>query len=102
MTLGQLKQAHYDEFHGDYLTNQEVGQFVSSLMAKNLLLNPHPDRDELFYRTSRKIKYKKFYAQLVNLLFFRIPVYDPDKALTRILPYIRFSGRAVSFCFIWL
>ena len=90
VTLDELKAAHRGEFHTDCLNNAEIAQFVRTLRAKNLIVMEQPDRDELLYQSSKKLRRKKITSQFTNFLFFKIPVFDPDKWLDRIYPRIRF------------
>jgi len=90
VTLGELKEAHREEFRSDSLSNSELGQFISDLTAKNLLMMDHPDRDELLYESRKRRWRAKLKVQLTNYLFFRIPLYDPDKLFDRMLPFCRF------------
>ncbi len=90
VTLEELKKAHRKEFQDDSLSTNEIGSFVGTLMSRNLVLLPQPNRDELLYRGSRRRWRTKFFTQLSNFMFFKIPLYDPDKLFTRIHPRIRF------------
>lgn len=90
VTLGQLREAHYEAFKGELLTNSEVGLFISSLMSKNVLIMTRPDRDEVLYGTAKKTRRKKFFGQLTNFLFFKFPLHDPDKMFNAVIPHIRF------------
>jgi len=90
VTLEELKESHREEFQDDSLSTNEIGVFLGSLMSRNLVLLPQPNRDELLYRSSRRRWQVKLFAQLSNFMFFKIPLYDPDKFFNRIHPRIRF------------
>ncbi len=90
VTLRQLKDAHRKEFNSDMLTNMEVGQFVRDLSAKNLVESRNPQRDEIFFRAAKRKWRGKLLSQISNFLFFKVPLYDPDKLFDRILPHLRF------------
>lgn len=90
VTIKELKDAHRQEFKTHRLTNQEVAQFVGSLISKNLVLMNSPQRDELLYETRRKRWRVKFAGQLTNLMFFKIPIFDPDRFLNRAIGPLRF------------
>ena len=90
VTLDELKESHREEFQDDSLSTNEIGDFMGSLMSRNLVLLPQPNRDELLYRSSRRRWRVKLVAQISNFMFFKIPLYDPDKLFNRIHPRIRF------------
>jgi len=54
VTLEELKESHREEFQDDSLSTNEIGVFLGSLMSRNLVLLPQPNRDELLYRSSRR------------------------------------------------
>ena len=90
VTLDELKEAHREEFQDDSLSTNEIGGFVGSLMTRNLVLLPQPNRDELLYRGSRRRWRVKLIGQVSNFMLFKIPLYDPDTLFNRIHPRIRF------------
>ena len=90
VTIKELKEAHRGEFRTHRLTNDEVGKFVGNLISKNLVMMNHPHRDELLYQAGKKKWRAKFTGQLTNLMFFKIPLFDPDRLLARMVEPIRF------------
>ena len=90
ITLNQLLVAHQKEFESDLLSPSELGSFVSSLMSRNLLVMDQPNRDEILYNTARTRWRGRFVAQISNFMFFRFPLYDPDKLFNRMIPHLRF------------
>jgi putative peptide zinc metalloprotease protein len=102
VTLDELKEAHREEFQDDSLNTNDVGTFMGLLMARNLVLLPHPNRDEILYRGSRRRWRTKFFGQLMSFMFFKIPLYDPDRLFNRIHPRIRFLWSRPFFIFFLL
>ncbi|MBN1765134.1 MAG: hypothetical protein JW860_07745 [Sedimentisphaerales bacterium] len=90
VTLDELKEAHHRQFSSMELSNREIGVFISSLISKNLLIMTQPHRDELMFDMAKKRRRAKFFGQITNFLFIKIPLWDPDKFFDRIMPYIRF------------
>ena len=90
ITLGELVERHQKHFNGQNIANAEIADFIRSLLGKNILIVNHPDRDELLYKSARKIKKKKFIGQLFSFLFLKIPIYDPDKHITKIVDKLSF------------
>lgn len=90
VTLDELKDAHRERFQTDCLRNSDIAVFVKDLLAKNLLNSTQPDRDKVLYDISKRRKRGKWFGQFMNFLFFKIPLYDPDKLFGRMIGPIRF------------
>lgn len=90
VTLGQLKEAHRQAFRTTLLSNQEIGQFIALLSARGLLIMGQANRDEILYRASQKRRRGKLIAKLMGFMFFRVPLYDPDRLFNRMIEHIRF------------
>ncbi len=82
-TVESVKQAYLNEFNSDDLDNQEIGLFVSDLLKKNLVMAHQPHRDQLLYDARQNAWKSKFKKQIFNFMFFRIPLFDPDKILDK-------------------
>ncbi len=67
----------------------EVIELLAQLYHANLLhYSLAPDSAKLFER-HKKRKQRMIKANLMNIMFFRIPLFDPDALLKRFLPIIR-------------
>lgn len=72
----------------DAPTQGEVIQILSQLSAANLLHTGAPgDAQALFERRSRRVA-REARSTLLNLLFLRVPLFDPDPWLTRWTPLV--------------
>src|ERR1700677_1154218 len=70
----------------DAPTQPEVIQILSQLYAANLLeTNVPPDATILLRRHKDQVK-RKMQGRLMNVLFPRIPIWDPDQFLKRWMP----------------
>src|SRR3954463_5181709 len=78
----------------DAPTQNEVIQILSQLHAANLLeSNVTPDAAVLLRRHKKMVK-QQWQGRLMNILFPRIPLWDPDQFLVRWMPVIRpFLGK---------
>ena len=90
VTMDELKQAHREEFKTDRLTNSELSGFIRQLAQKNIVSLEQSNRDEILYNASRRQWRAKFMMSFSNFMFLKVPLFDPDKLLNRIMPYIRF------------
>lgn len=70
-------------------TQPEVIQILNQLYAANLIeADVTPDAQVLLKR-HRKLQQRKLQQRLMNLLFPRIPIWDPDRFLVRWMPVFR-------------
>ncbi|HEV8292343.1 MAG TPA: hypothetical protein VGP94_10480 [Tepidisphaeraceae bacterium] len=78
----------------DAPTQNEVIQILSQLHAANLLeSNVTPDAAVLLRRHKKMVK-QQWQGRLMNILFPRIPLWDPDRFLVRWMPVVKpFLGK---------
>src|SRR5882672_1759850 len=78
----------------DAPTQNEVIQILSQLHAANLLeSNVTPDAAVLLRRHKKMVK-QQWQGRLMNILFPRIPLWDPDSFLVRWMPVVKpFLGK---------
>ncbi len=90
ITLGELIEKHQKQFNSQNLDGREIAEFIRSLLAKNILVINHPDRDELLYNSAKKIRKKKLIGKFASFLYLKIPIYDPDKHIGKIVDKLSF------------
>jgi putative peptide zinc metalloprotease protein len=71
------------------LTQEEVVQLLGQLNLSNLLQYDRGDSQVSQYQRFRKRKSRELRALLMGFLSIKIPLFDPDRLLTRLLPWIR-------------
>ncbi len=99
VTLGELIERHRKKFNGEQINPGQVADFIRSLMQKNILIASHPDRDEIFFRSSKRTYKKKLFGQIMNFLFLKIPLFDPDKLFNKSIEKLRFIWSPAFFIF---
>jgi putative peptide zinc metalloprotease protein len=68
---------------------EDVIQLLAQLYHANLLhFELPPDSEKLFDRYTKQ-KQKVTRSTLMNIMFIRIPLFDPDNLLKRLLPFVR-------------
>ncbi len=95
-TIHEIWEAANAQLGDDGPTQDEVIHLISQLHAADVLVidNVTPNASELARRASRQARRKQTSAWL-NLFAFRIPVWDPDRFLTHVVPFVRpFMGRS--------
>lgn len=82
-------------------TQGDIIDLLSQLFQSNLIHSSlSPDSLRLFERYEKREK-MKIKMQLLNILFARIPIYDPDKFLKALMPFIRLVFSPLGL-FLWL
>src|SRR5450432_3057909 len=88
-TVGEAWDLVGGQLADDAPTQPEVIQILSQLYAANLLeTDITPDATVLLRRHKQMVK-RKIQGRLMNVLFPRIPIWDPDQFLKRWLPVAR-------------
>jgi putative peptide zinc metalloprotease protein len=88
-TMDQVWSAAIDQLGDDTPSQDEVIRLLSQLYAADLLhCEATPDSAELFERFGRQQQSRRA-GNLKNPFSIRIPLWDPDRFLTRTLPYVR-------------
>lgn len=87
-TVGEAWELVGGQLADDAPTQPEVIQILSQLYAANLIeTNIAPDAQVLL-RRYKKQRQRKFQGRLMNILFPRIPLWDPDRFLKRWMPLV--------------
>jgi putative peptide zinc metalloprotease protein len=88
-SVAEIWEAAGDEPGEDAPTQDELIGLLGQLhQADALQTDITPDTRELFDRHDRQRK-GKLKSQLLSPLFWRIPLYDPERLLVRLLPFVR-------------
>ena len=92
-TVGEAWELVGGQLADDAPTQPEIIQILSQLYAANLIeTNVSPDAQVLL-RRQKKQRERKFQGRLMNLLFPRLPLWDPDRFLKVWMP---FAGPMIS------
>lgn len=87
-TVGEAWELVGGQLADDAPTQPEVIQILSQLYAANLIeTNIAPDAQVLL-RRQKKQRQRKFQGRLMNLLFPRLPLWDPDRFLKTWMPLV--------------
>ncbi len=79
----------------------DVIQLLGQLYFSNLLYHEFPpDSAKLFERYSKR-KQKEVQSKLMSIMFFRLPLFDPERLLKKLIPLIRMIASPAGFIF-WL
>src|SRR3954447_8057814 len=88
-TLDDAQKAFEKRFRPDRLTREDLEHFGQQLLTAGLAQNESPQAGKQLFDRRRKRRRSEIMQALTNILYIKIPVFDPEKLLTRMLPYVR-------------
>jgi putative peptide zinc metalloprotease protein len=88
-TLDAAQKAFEVRFRPERLKLEELEQFGHQLLSMGLVQNESPQTGKLLYDNRQKRVKMEWMQTLTNILYIKIPVFDPDRLLTAMLPYTR-------------
>src|SRR5437667_7247068 len=89
-TLDEAQKAFEKRFRPERLPLEDLEGFAQQLLTVGLAHNESPQAGKQLFDRRKKRKRSELMAALTNILYIKIPVIDPDKLLTRMLPWLRF------------
>lgn len=86
-----------DEVHRQYptllLSISEIQQLISDLYRKGLLTSGRPGQGVTLIKQYREETKKKFFSTAKNLLYLRLPGWDPETTLQKMYPYVKWMWK---------
>ena len=87
-TMEQVREQFEDEFRPQRLEHQDLESFARQLVTAGLVQNEQAGAGRhLFQRRKKQRRLKKF-ATFTNILYLKIPVFDPDRILDWMYKYL--------------
>ena len=89
-TLDDAQKAYEMRYRPDRLKLEELEGFAQQLLTAGLAHNESPKSGKQLYDRRKKRLRSEWMQALTNILYIKIPIFDPDRLLTRMLKYCRF------------
>ena len=87
-TMEEVQQAFEDEFTPQRLEHNDLEGFARQLVTAGLVQNEQPGAGRhLFTRRAKQRRLKRF-AAVTNILYLKIPIFDPDRILNWMYKYL--------------
>src|SRR5262245_57670173 len=86
-TLDQAQKEFEKRFRPERLTLEDLEGFAQQLLQAGLAQNESPQAGKQLFDRRKKRRRSEWMQYLTNILYIKIPVFDPDKLLKRTLPY---------------
>src|SRR5438128_8401430 len=88
-TLDDAQKAYEKRFRPERLTLEDLEGFGQQLLTAGLAQNESPQAGKQLFDRRKKRRRSEWMQTLTNILYIKIPVYDPDRLLAWMLPYLR-------------
>jgi putative peptide zinc metalloprotease protein len=87
-TMEEVREAFEDEFKPQRLEHQDLESFARQLVTAGLVQHEQPGAGKhLFHRRAKQRRLKRI-ASITNILYMKIPVFDPDRILNKMFRYL--------------
>lgn len=87
-TLDQAQKSFEDRFRPERLRLEDLEQFSQQLLTMGLVQNESPQAGKQLYEHRKKRLRMEWMQTLTNILYIKLPVFDPEKLLTHMLPWL--------------
>jgi putative peptide zinc metalloprotease protein len=87
-TLDQAQKEFEKRFRPERLTLEDLEQFGQQLLKAGLVQNESPGAGKQLFDNRKKRLRMEWTQTLTNILYIKIPVFDPEKLLKRMLPWL--------------
>lgn len=87
-TLDQAQKDFEKRFRPERLTLEDLEQFGQQLLQAGLVQNETPGAGKLLYEHRTKRRRMEMLGTFTNILYIKIPVFDPEKILNWMLPWL--------------
>ncbi|MSU77065.1 MAG: biotin/lipoyl-binding protein [Gemmataceae bacterium] len=87
-TLDDAQKAFETQFRPERLRLEDLEQFGQQLLKMGLVQNESPQAGKQLYDNRQKRIRSEWMQTLTNILYIKLPIFDPDRLLTLMLPYL--------------
>src|SRR5262245_32691290 len=94
--LEEVKDDYESHFKPYKITVDDLARFASQLTQAGIASVDAPRQGQILYERFRKQRFRQRLAAWTNILYVKIPVFDPDKLLAWMLPYFRWIYHPVT------
>jgi putative peptide zinc metalloprotease protein len=96
-TLEDAQKAYEKQYRPDRLKLEDLEAFAQQLLTAGLAQNESPRAGKQLFDRRGKRRRSEWMQTLTNILYIKIPIFDPDKILTVMLRYCRWIFTTLFF-----
>ena len=89
-TLDEAQKEYERRFRPERLTLEDLESFAQQLLNAGLVQNESPQAGKQLLDRRKKRKRSQFMQAITNILYVKIPIYDPDVLLGKMIRYCAF------------
>src|SRR5437588_1092221 len=86
-SLDDAQKEYEKRFRPERLTLEDLEGFAQQLLTAGLAQNESPQAGKQLLDRRKKRKRSQFMQAVTNILYVKIPIFDPDKLLVKLLRY---------------
>src|SRR5438445_257070 len=87
-TLDEAQKDFENRFRPERLTLEDLEQFGQQLLQAGLVQNEAPHSGKLLFENRQKRRRMELLGTFTNILYIKIPIFDPEKLLNLMLPWL--------------
>src|SRR5208283_705984 len=88
-TLDDAQKQFEQRYRPERLTLEDLEGFAQQLLTVGLAHNEAGQAGQALYDRRKKRLRREWFAYFTNILYIKLPIFDPDKLLNWILPWLR-------------
>src|SRR5437660_7890219 len=88
-TLDDAQKEYEKRFRPERLTLEDLEGFAQQLLTAGLAQNESPQAGKQLFDRRKKRKRSEWMQAITNILYIKIPIFDPEKLLNKMLPHLR-------------
>ena len=87
-TLDEAQKSFEKRFRPERLTLEDLEQFSQQLLNAGLVQNESPQAGKQLFDRRKKRRRSEILQKFTNILYIKIPVFDPDRLLNWMIKYL--------------
>src|SRR5262245_55612235 len=87
-TLDEAQKQYEKRFRPERLTLEDLEAFAQQLLKAGLAQNESPKAGEQLFERRKKRRRSEWMQTITNILYIKIPVFDPERLLNWMLKYL--------------
>ncbi len=88
-TLDDAQKEFEKKYRPERMKLEDLEAFAQQLINAGLAQNESPQAGKLLFDQRKKRRRQEWLQALTNILYIKIPIFDPDRLLGRMVPYTR-------------
>lgn len=89
-TLDDAQKAFELRFRPERLTLEDLESFTTQLLQAGLAQNENAGSGKQLFTRYKRRRNRKILQSFMNILYIKIPIFDPDKILEKMMPFFGF------------